>query len=54
MIEDELSCAGAVAEIDEDQAAEIAATIDPAHEHNLFTCILSAKLSTHVRAPKIT
>ena len=54
VVEDQLGGAGAVAEIDEDQVAEIAAAVDPAHEHHLFACIVSTKLSAHVRAPKIT
>jgi hypothetical protein len=52
-IEDQLRDAGAVAQIDEDYVAKIAATADPTHENHLLARVLGTQVSTHVRAAKI-
>ena len=44
----DLGYAGAVAQIDENKLAQIAAPIDPSHEHDFFTGIGEAKLSAHM------
>ena len=53
-IEDELRHSAAVADIDKDHVAQIAAAVDPAQQHNLRPRVLRAQLSAHVRATKIT
>src|SRR5690606_19746446 len=47
---DDLHEAGAVAEFDEHQAAEVAAAVDPALEHDRLPGVLGAELAAHVTA----
>ncbi len=47
-IDDNLSDAAAVAQIDEKQVAMVAAAIDPAHQHSLFARVGSAESTAHV------
>ena len=49
-IEGDLNEAGAVAEIDEDETAEIPHAVDPAAERYLLPCVGSAKLTAKVSA----
>ena len=49
-IEDNLHDAGAVAEIDEEQAAVVAALVDPSHEHGFFAGVGGAESAAHVSA----
>ena len=44
LVEDNLRDAGTVTQVEEDEIAVIAATIDPAHQHNVFAGIAGAKL----------
>ena len=50
LIEDNLGDAGAVAEIEEDEVAVIAAAIDPAHQDDIFAGIAGAKLTAGMGA----
>jgi hypothetical protein len=47
-IEDDLRYAGAVAEIDEQQVAVVAAAVDPSHEDGFFTGVGGAQSTAHV------
>ena len=47
LVDDDLRDAGAVAQIEEDEAAVVAAAVDPAHENDILPRVLGAKLSTH-------
>ena len=49
-----LGDAAAVAQVDEDQVAEVATAIDPAHEHNVRTGIGGAQRSAHVSTFQVT
>ncbi len=53
VVEDDLGHAGAVAEVDEDDLAEVAAAVDPSHEHNFFARIGEPKFSVHMSPSKI-
>ena len=46
--DDDLGDAAAVAQIEEDNVAEIAAAIDPPHEHNFRAGVGGAQLATHM------
>ncbi len=48
VIEHDLGYAGAVAQVDEDNLAEVAAAVDPSHENDLFTGIGEPKRSAHM------
>jgi hypothetical protein len=50
LIEDDLGDAGAVAEVEEDEVAVIAASVDPPHQHNIFAGIAGAKLTAGMGA----
>ena len=52
-IENHLRHARAVADVDEDQVAEVAAAVDPSHEHGFLAGVGSAELSASVRTSKI-
>jgi hypothetical protein len=47
LVDDDLGDAGAVAQIEEDEATVVAAAVDPAHEDDILARVLGAKLSTH-------
>ena len=47
-VEDDLRYAGAVAEIDEDDLAEVAAAVDPSHEDGFFACVGEAQGPAHM------
>ena len=49
-VDDYLGDAGAVAEVDEDDAAEVAAAVDPSHEHGLLPCVGGTEGAAHVGA----
>jgi len=53
MIEHDLRHAGAVAQVDEDDLAKIAAAVDPSHEHNFFARVGEPKRSAHMSPSKI-
>jgi hypothetical protein len=50
LIQHNLRNSGAVAQVEEDKVAVVAAAVDPAHQHNIFTGISGAKLPTGVGA----
>ena len=52
-VEDDLGNAGAVAEIDEEKIAVIAAAVDPSHEYCFFAGVRGAESAAHVSASKI-
>ncbi len=54
VIEYDLGNASAVAQVNEDDLAEVAAAVDPSHEHNLFACIGEPKRSAHMSSFEIT
>ena len=47
LVNDDLRDAGAVAQIEEDEAAVVAAAVDPAHQNDILPRVFGAKLSTH-------
>jgi hypothetical protein len=51
-VEDDLGDAEAVAEVEEDEAAVVAAAVDPAHEGDGFAGVGRAELAAGVRALK--
>jgi hypothetical protein len=50
MIEHDLRDTGAVAEIEKDEAAVVAAAVDPAHEDYLFAGVGGAELAAKMRS----
>ncbi len=50
LVEHDLGDAGAVAEVEEDEVAVVAAAIDPAHEDNLLACVSGAQIAAEVGA----
>ena len=52
--DDDLRDAGAVAQIDKDKVAEIAAAVDPSHENDVGAGIGGAEGATHMSAFEIT
>jgi hypothetical protein len=48
-IENHLAYAAAVADIDEDKIAQVAAAVHPAHEHNVFVGIGGAECAAGMR-----
>src|SRR5208282_6714132 len=48
VVKDNLGYAGAVAQVNEDDLAEVAAAVDPSHEHNFLACIGESKLPAHM------
>ena len=50
LVEDDLGDAGAVAEVEEDEVAVVAAAVDPAHEDYVLAGCSCAEFATHVRA----
>jgi hypothetical protein len=53
VIEHDLRHAGAVAQIDEDDLAKVAAAVDPSHEHNFFARIGEPKGPAHMSSPEV-
>jgi hypothetical protein len=53
VIENDLCDPGAVAQVDEDDLAQVAAPVDPSHEHNFLASVRETKLSAHVRSFEI-
>ncbi len=53
VVEDDLRDAGAVAEVDKDNLAEVAAAVDPSHEHNFFASIGEPEGSAHMSSFEI-
>jgi O-acetylhomoserine/O-acetylserine sulfhydrylase-like pyridoxal-dependent enzyme len=53
VVEHDLGHAGAVAQVDEDDLAEIAAAVDPSHEHNFFARIGEPKSSAHMSSSEV-
>jgi hypothetical protein len=49
-VEDDLGDAGAVAEVEEDEVAVVAAAVDPAHEGNGLAGIGGAQVAAHLGA----
>ena len=54
LVDDDLGDSGAVAQVEEDEAAMVAAAVDPAHENDVLPRVLGAKLSTHSGALQST
>ena len=52
--DDDLRDAAAVAQIEEDEVAEIAAAVHPSHEHNFRAGVGGAQLATHMSTFQIT
>ncbi len=50
-VDDDLGDAGAVAQINEDDVAEVAAAVDPSHEDGFLAGIGGAERATHVSSP---
>ena len=50
LVQDNLRYAGAVAQVEKDEVAVIAAAVDPAHQHHVLAGIAGAKLATGVGA----
>ena len=50
LIEDNLGDAAAVAEVEEDEVAVVAAAVDPAHEDDGLACVGGAEIAAHVGA----
>ena len=48
-VEDDLGDAAAVADVEEDEVAVVAAAVDPAHEDYVLASLLCAEIATHVR-----
>ncbi len=53
LIEHDLGDAGAVAEVEEDEVAVVAAAVDPAHEDDVFAGLFGAEISAHVGAGEV-
>ena len=53
VVEHHLGHAGAVAQIDEDDLAQVAAAVDPSHEHNFFAGIGEPKSSAHMSSSEV-
>ena len=53
LVEHDLSDAGAVANINKDQIAEVAPPVHPAHEHGLLARVRWAQSAAHVCTSKI-
>jgi hypothetical protein len=49
-IDHDLGNAGAIAQINKEQAAMIAALVDPSHEYSFLSRVGGAQRSAHVRA----
>ena len=49
LVDDDLGDAGAVAQIEEDEAAVVAPAVDPAHQDDVLPCVFCAKVSAHLR-----
>jgi hypothetical protein len=47
LVDHDLGDAGAIAQIEEDETAVVAAAVDPAHENDILARVFGAKLSTH-------
>ncbi len=52
--DDHLRDAAAVAQVEEDEVAEVAPAVDPAHENNFRAGIGGAQRATHMSAFEIT
>jgi hypothetical protein len=50
LVEDDLGDAAAVAQIEKDQVAVVAAAVDPAHEDDVLAGVSGAKIAAHVGA----
>ena len=50
LVEHDLGDAGAVAQVEEDEVAVIAAAVDPAHQHHLFAGVGGAQCAAEMRA----
>ncbi len=50
LVEDDLGDAGAVAHVEEDEVAVVAAAVDPAHQDDVLAVLFVAKVSAHVGA----
>jgi len=53
LVENDLGDASAVAEIEEDEVAVVAAPVDPAHQHHLLAGVSGAQCAAEMRAFKI-
>ena len=47
LVDDDLRDAGAVAQVEEDEVAVVAAAVDPAHQNHVLPRVFRAKLATH-------
>ena len=54
LIEDDLGDSGAVAQIDENQLAQIAAAMHPAHQHDVFIGVGCAQIAAVVGAFQVS
>lgn len=52
-VEDDLANAGAIAQVEEDEIAVVAAAVHPAHQHHVFARIGGAQISAEVSALQI-
>jgi hypothetical protein len=50
LVQDHLRNAGAIAQIEEDEIAMVAATVHPTHQHYMLACLCGAKLPTSMGA----
>jgi len=48
-----LRYAGAVAEVDENNLAQVAPPVDPSHEHNFLARIGEPKSPAHMSSPEV-
>jgi hypothetical protein len=48
LVEDDLRDAGAVAEVEEDEVAVVAAAVDPAHEDNVLAGVGGAQIAAEM------
>ena len=50
LVENDLGDAAAVAEVEEDEVAVVAAAVDPAHEDDVLACVGGAQIAAEVGA----
>jgi hypothetical protein len=53
VVENDLHDPGAVAQVDEDDLAQIATAVDPSHEYNFLASVRESELSAHVSSFEI-
>jgi hypothetical protein len=53
LVKDDLRNAGAIAKVEKDQVAVVAAPVDPAHENHLLTSVGGAQVAAEMRSFEI-